>query len=147
LNAPQNPTPITNKQNTILTKEFMNQSTPTQLELIDAPITTVPSSEQHVNAWTDGACKGNPGVGGWGVLLNTLGQERTLCGGEAHTTNNRMEMMAVLKALEAVEPDTRIILHTDSQYVHKGMTEWLPNWKRRQWKTADRKPVKCNGGG
>jgi ribonuclease HI len=142
LNAPQNPTPITNKQNTILTKEFMNQSTPTQLELIDAPITTVPSSEQHVNAWTDGACKGNPGVGGWGVLLNTLGQERTLCGGEAHTTNNRMEMMAVLKALEAVEPDTRIILHTDSQYVHKGMTEWLPNWKRRQWKTADRKPVK-----
>lgn len=142
MNAPQNPTPITNKQNTILTKEFMNQSTPTQLELIDAPITTVPSSEQHVNAWTDGACKGNPGVGGWGVLLNTLGQERTLCGGEAHTTNNRMEMMAVLKALEAVEPDTRIILHTDSQYVHKGMTEWLPNWKRRQWKTADRKPVK-----
>ena len=120
----------------------MNQSTPTQLELIDAPITTVPNNETHVNAWTDGACKGNPGLGGWGVLLNTEGQERTLCGGEAHTNNNRMEMMAVLKALEAVEPDTRIILHTDSQYVHKGMTEWLPNWKRRQWKTADRKPVK-----
>jgi len=120
----------------------MNYTTPTQLELIDLPITTVPTTDQHVNAWTDGACKGNPGVGGWGVLVNIEGKEQTFCGGEAHTTNNRMEMMAVLKALEAVKPDTRIILHTDSQYVHKGMTEWLPNWKRRQWKTADRKPVK-----
>jgi ribonuclease HI len=120
----------------------MTYSTPTQLELINLPITTLPSTDVHVNAWTDGACKGNPGVGGWGVLLNTDGKEHTLCGGEAHTTNNRMEMMAVLKALEAVKPDTRIILHTDSQYVHKGMTEWLPNWKIRQWKTSDRKPVK-----
>lgn len=120
----------------------MNQATPIQLELLDMPNRTDPSSDQHVNAWTDGACKGNPGVGGWGVLLNINGEEKTLCGGEKHTTNNRMEMTAVLKALEAVEPDTRIILHTDSQYVHKGMTEWLPGWKKRNWKTADRKPVK-----
>lgn len=115
---------------------------PVQLELIESPNLTLPTVESHVNAWTDGACKGNPGAGGWGVLLHIEGLEKTLCGGEKHTTNNRMEMMAVVKALEAVAPDTRIIIHTDSQYVHKGMTEWLPNWKKRHWKTADRKPVK-----
>lgn len=95
-----------------------------------------------VEAYADGACKGNPGPGGWGVLLREEGVERELHGGEAATTNNRMELTAVIRALEALAPQRRVRLYTDSQYVQKGMTEWILDWKRRGWRTADRKPVK-----
>ena len=99
-------------------------------------------NDDLVEIWTDGACKGNPGPGGWGVLLRAGGHEKTLHGGEARTTNNRMELLAVIEALRALRRPCRIVLHTDSQYVHKGITEWLTNWKRRGWRTADRQPVK-----
>lgn len=99
----------------------------------DAPLVTI---------YTDGACKGNPGPGGWGVLLKSGPYEKTLHGGEAQTTNNRMELTAAIVALEALKRPSRVVLHTDSQYVLKGMTEWLPAWKRRGWTTADKKPVK-----
>ncbi|MBT8058809.1 MAG: ribonuclease HI [Xanthomonadales bacterium] len=92
--------------------------------------------------YTDGACSGNPGPGGWGSVLLFKGHRRELSGGEAETTNNRMELMAVIRALETLKRPCRIELHTDSTYVMKGMTEWLPNWKRRNWRTADKKPVK-----
>lgn len=95
-----------------------------------------------VDVWTDGACKGNPGPGGWGVLLRQGSREKTLHGGEALTTNNRMELLAVIQALRALKRRCVVTVHTDSVYVKKGMTEWLPNWKRRQWRTADKKPVK-----
>lgn len=95
-----------------------------------------------VEIWTDGACKGNPGVGGWGALLRHGTHEKTLCGGEADTTNNRMELMAVIEALKALKRRCRVVIHTDSQYVQKGMTQWLANWKQRGWKTAARQPVK-----
>lgn len=95
-----------------------------------------------VEIWTDGACKGNPGLGGWGVLLRLGAHEKTLSGGEPDTTNNRMEMMAVIQALRALKRPCHVTLHTDSQYVHRGMTEWLPGWKARGWRTADKKPVK-----
>lgn len=95
-----------------------------------------------VDIYTDGACKGNPGPGGWGALMRWGGHERELFGGEASTTNNRMELMAVIRALAALKRSMRAVVHTDSQYVHKGITEWLPAWKARGWKTADRKPVK-----
>lgn len=95
-----------------------------------------------VEIWTDGACKGNPGVGGWGALLRHGAHEKTLCGGEADTTNNRMELMAVIQALKALKRRCRVVIHTDSQYVQKGMTQWLANWKQRGWKTAARQPVK-----
>ena len=99
-------------------------------------------TEENVEIWTDGACKGNPGPGGWGVLLK-LGQvEKTLHGGEPLTTNNRMEMMAVIEALSALKRPCRVTLHVDSQYVLKGMTEWLAGWKARGWKTAAKQPVK-----
>lgn len=97
---------------------------------------------QTVHMWTDGACKGNPGPGGWGVLLRAGEHEKTLFGGEPHTTNNRMELMAVIQGLRALTRSCEVIVHTDSQYVQKGITEWLANWKRRDWRTADRKPVK-----
>lgn len=97
---------------------------------------------EPVIIYTDGACKGNPGPGGWGALLRHGPHERELFGGEADTTNNRMEMLAVIRALEALKGEREVILHTDSQYVCKGMAEWLPGWKRRGWLTADRKPVK-----
>ena len=96
----------------------------------------------EVEAFTDGACRGNPGPGGWGVLLRARGHERTLSGAEAATTNNRMELTAAIEALRALKRPCRVQLTTDSQYVRQGITEWLPNWKRRGWKTADRKPVK-----
>ncbi len=96
----------------------------------------------EVEIFTDGACRGNPGPGGWGVLLRHSGGEKTLHGGEAATTNNRMEMMAVIMALESLKRPCKVALTTDSQYVLKGITEWLANWKRRGWKTADKKPVK-----
>jgi ribonuclease HI len=97
---------------------------------------------RRVRIYTDGACKGNPGPGGWGALLHFDGREKTLCGGEADTTNNRMELTAVIRALEALKRPCAIDLYTDSQYVQKGISEWIDAWKRRGWKTADRKPVK-----
>ncbi len=95
-----------------------------------------------IDIYTDGACKGNPGPGGWGVLMRSGGHEKEMCGGEASTTNNRMEMTAVIRALEALKRTSSITVYTDSQYVMKGVQEWMPNWKARGWKTADKKPVK-----
>ena len=95
-----------------------------------------------VEIYTDGACKGNPGVGGWGVLLMHDGRTRELRGGEPHTTNNRMELIAVIRALEALKRGTRVRLHTDSQYVQLGISKWIRDWKQRGWRTANRKPVK-----
>jgi ribonuclease HI len=92
--------------------------------------------------YSDGACKGNPGPGGWGALLTFDGKERELFGGERSTTNNRMELTAVIEALAALKRPSRVILHTDSQYVQKGISEWMRAWKSRGWKTADNKPVK-----
>jgi ribonuclease HI len=100
------------------------------------------SKTNRVEIYTDGACSGNPGPGGWGSVLLYNGHRRELSGGEAQTTNNRMELMAVIQALETLKRPCEVILHTDSTYVMKGMTEWLENWKRRNWRTADRKPVK-----
>jgi len=99
-------------------------------------------SRDIVEIYTDGACKGNPGVGGWGVLLMHDGRTRELHGGEAHTTNNRMELTAVIRALEALKRSTRVRLHTDSQYVQLGISKWIRDWKKRGWRTADKKPVK-----
>ncbi|MEO8441139.1 MAG: ribonuclease HI [Betaproteobacteria bacterium] len=96
----------------------------------------------EVDVFTDGACKGNPGVGGWGVLLQYGDRQRELCGGEAHTTNNRMELTAVIRALEALNRKCHVRLHTDSKYVQQGITEWIHAWKKRAWKTTDKKPVK-----
>jgi ribonuclease HI len=95
-----------------------------------------------VHIYTDGACKGNPGPGGWGVLLSQGGEERELFGGEASTTNNRMEMTAVIEALAALKRPCRVVLHTDSTYVMKGITEWIHAWKARGWRTASKEPVK-----
>lgn len=97
---------------------------------------------KHVEAFTDGACRGNPGPGGWGVLLRHRGRVRELCGGEPMTTNNRMEMTAAIRALEALKEPCRVELYTDSTYLKKGITEWLPRWVARGWRTADKKPVK-----
>jgi ribonuclease HI len=95
-----------------------------------------------IDIYTDGACKGNPGPGGWGALLKSGTTEKELCGGEMGTTNNRMEMTAVIEALAALKRPCKVTLHVDSQYVLKGMTEWLPGWKARGWKTASKEPVK-----
>lgn len=95
-----------------------------------------------VDIYTDGACKGNPGPGGWGVLLVYGSHRKELHGGAAHTTNNRMELQAVIEALKGLKRATHARVHTDSQYVHKGISEWLAGWKRKGWKTADGKPVK-----
>ena len=100
------------------------------------------SREAVVDVYADGACRGNPGPGGWGVLLRTRGVERELFGGEPETTNNRMELTAVIRALEALRRRCSARVYTDSQYVQKGITEWIHAWKRRNWRTADRKPVK-----
>src|SRR5690625_381299 len=97
---------------------------------------------KEVEIWTDGACKGNPGPGGWGALLRYGDHEKELYGGEWDTTNNRMEIMAVIQALRALKQPCRVVIHTDSQYVRNAMTQWLDNWKRRGWRTAGRKPVK-----
>lgn len=102
----------------------------------------VADDDDIVNLFTDGACSGNPGPGGWGVLLCYRKHEKELSGGEPDTTNNRMEMLAVINGLEALKRPARVRICTDSQYVMKGITEWLAAWKRRGWKTADRKPVK-----
>ena len=98
--------------------------------------------EGAVEIYADGACKGNPGPGGWGVVLRTGGHEKELCGGEAQTTNNRMELTAVIEGLAALKHRSTVRVYTDSQYVQKGISEWIHNWKRRGWRTSDRKPVK-----
>ncbi|WP_353230284.1 ribonuclease HI [Novosphingobium sp.] len=95
-----------------------------------------------IDIFTDGACKGNPGKGGWGALLRADGHEKELSGSDPATTNNRMEMTAVLRALEALRGPSAVRLHTDSRYVIDGMTKWMPGWVRKGWKTADNKPVK-----
>lgn len=97
---------------------------------------------QDVTIYSDGACKGNPGPGGWGAVLVSGNHEKEMFGGEAGTTNNRMELTAVIEALRALKRPCRIAVYTDSQYVQKGIKEWLPGWKARGWKTADKKPVK-----
>jgi len=96
----------------------------------------------QVELFTDGACSGNPGPGGWGAILRSKGTEKELSGGEKDTTNNRMEMMAVIEGLEALQRGCAVKVVTDSQYVMKGMQEWLPGWKKRNWKTASKQPVK-----
>jgi ribonuclease HI len=107
--------------------------------------TAIPSDAttgKTVHVFTDGACKGNPGPGGWGALLKYDGKEREIFGGERATTNNRMELTAVIEALAALKRPCRVILHTDSQYVQKGITEWINGWKARGWRTAAKEPVK-----
>ena len=100
-------------------------------------------ADETVEVYTDGACKGNPGPGGWGVLVRAARAEKELWGGEAQTTNNRMELTAVIRALEALRGRRRRVeVFTDSQYVQKGISEWIHGWKRKGWRTADRKPVK-----
>ena len=99
-------------------------------------------SKDVVEVYADGACKGNPGPGGWGVLLRASGVEKELFGGERETTNNRMELTAVIRALEALKRRCTVRLYTDSQYVQKGISQWIHDWKRRGWRTADKKPVK-----
>lgn len=95
-----------------------------------------------IEIYTDGACRGNPGPGGWGVLLRTDGVEKTLKGAEAHTTNNRMELMAAIQGLQSLTRSCVVSLYTDSQYVRQGMTEWLAGWKRRGWRNSKNEPVK-----
>jgi ribonuclease HI len=96
----------------------------------------------HVIVHTDGACSGNPGPGGWGAILSYGEHEKELKGGEPHTTNNRMELMAAISALEALKRPSTVEMHTDSQYVQQGISQWITKWKRNGWKTADKKPVK-----
>jgi len=95
-----------------------------------------------VELYTDGACRGNPGPGGWGVLLRCDGMEQTFRGGEAHTTNNRMELMAAIKGLESLQQASKVDLYTDSQYLRLGMMEWLKNWKKNGWRNSKKEPVK-----
>lgn len=97
---------------------------------------------QRVEIYTDGACRGNPGPGGWGALLLAGKHRKTLHGGEPETTNNRMELMAAIEALNALKGPRKVVLHTDSKYVMHGITEWMDNWKKRGWKTSNKKPVK-----
>ena len=107
------------------------------------PSASRPEAEgKAVHIYTDGACKGNPGPGGWGAILEVNGKEREMFGGEPVTTNNRMELTAVIEALSALKRPCRVILHTDSQYVQKGITEWIHGWKKRGWRTAAKEPVK-----
>jgi len=100
------------------------------------------ASMTKVEIFTDGACKGNPGAGGWGALLTVEGHEKEIFGGELNTTNNRMELRAVIEALSALTRPCHVVLHTDSQYVQKGISEWIHGWKARGWKTASKEPVK-----
>jgi ribonuclease HI len=97
---------------------------------------------ERVTIYTDGACSGNPGPGGWGAILSFGDQEKELMGGEAHTTNNRMELTAAISALEALKRACSVDLHTDSEYVKNGITTWIKSWKKNGWRTADKKPVK-----
>ncbi len=100
------------------------------------------SATEAIDIYTDGACSGNPGPGGWGAILRTGSQEKELFGGESDTTNNRMELTAVIRALEALKRPVRARVHTDSQYVQKGISVWIHDWKRRGWLTASKQPVK-----
>ena len=99
-------------------------------------------TKPEIKIWTDGACSGNPGPGGWGVLLIAGTRRKELFGGAPDTTNNRMELMAAIEALNALKRPSKVVLHTDSTYVMKGIQEWMVNWKKRGWKTANKKPVK-----
>jgi ribonuclease HI len=99
-------------------------------------------SEPRVEIFTDGACSGNPGPGGWAAILRSGAHEKEIFGGERLTTNNRMELMAAIKALEALKKPSMAVIHTDSRYVMDGLTQWLPRWKRNGWKTSDKKSVK-----
>lgn len=105
----------------------------------DAP---TPAPKGIVAIWTDGACSGNPGPGGWGAILRYAGSEKELSGGESPTTNNRMELTAAISALEALKRPCTVDLHTDSEYMRNGITKWIAGWKRNGWRTADKKPVK-----
>ena len=105
-------------------------------------MTTNTTAEKTVYLYTDGACKGNPGAGGWGVLLRYGAHEKTLYGGEVETTNNRMELTAVIEGLRALKRTSRVVICTDSQYVKNGMESWIHGWKKNGWKTAAKKPVK-----
>ena len=96
----------------------------------------------NVIIYTDGACKGNPGIGGWGALLQYQGKQKEIFGGEAETTNNRMELLAAIEALKVLKRPCKVELHTDSSYLKNGVTQWLDNWKQNQWRTAAKKPVK-----
>ena len=98
--------------------------------------------QEEVDIYTDGACSGNPGPGGWGAILRSGAHEKEICGGEPATTNNRMELLAAISALEALKRPCEVILHTDSQYVKNGISSWIHGWKKNGWRTADRKPVK-----
>ncbi len=100
------------------------------------------SSDEKIIIYTDGACSGNPGPGGWGALLEFKGKAKEICGGEAETTNNRMELSAAIEALNCLKRPSEILLHTDSKYVMDGITKWMHGWKRNSWKTAAKKPVK-----
>jgi len=100
------------------------------------------SQDDEIHIYTDGACSGNPGPGGWGALMRWRGHERELSGFEADTTNNRMELSAAIRALEAVKRPARVVVHTDSTYVKDGITRWIHGWKKNGWKTAAKKPVK-----
>ena len=99
------------------------------------------AAEKTIDIWTDGACSGNPGPGGWGAILRSGEHEKELSGGEKQTTNNRMELMGAIRALEAIKQPGTVRLHTDSQYVKNGITQWMKKWKANGWKTADKKPV------
>ncbi|QRN41283.1 MAG: ribonuclease HI [Neisseriaceae bacterium] len=98
--------------------------------------------DDNVYLYTDGACKGNPGSGGWGVLLCYRSHEKELYGGEANTTNNRMELTAVIKGLQVLKKNCNVVIYTDSQYVKNGVMQWMPNWKKNGWQTTNKKPVK-----
>jgi ribonuclease HI len=105
-------------------------------------VTQATARDGVIEIFTDGACRGNPGPGGWGAILRSGGHEKELSGGEAQTTNNRMELTAAIMALEALKRPSRVRVHTDSIYLRDGITRWIHGWKRNGWKTADRKPVK-----
>lgn len=108
----------------------------------EAPKSALPMSQQAVEIFTDGACKGNPGPGGWGAVLRFGSNEKEIAGGEPLTTNNRMEMMAAIEALKALKRPSRVILSTDSSYLRDGIMKWIHGWQRNGWRTADKKPVK-----
>ena len=109
---------------------------------VNEPEINKPKMNEPVEIYTDGACKGNPGPGGWGAWLKSGTRHKELCGGEAQTTNNRMELTAVIEALGSLKRPCNVKLHTDSQYVKNGISVWIHDWKRRGWRTADKKPVK-----
>ena len=110
--------------------------------MTEASPTALPISRPQVTIYTDGACKGNPGPGGWGAWLSSGGHDKELFGGERETTNNRMELTAPIEALASLKRSCDVVIYLDSEYVRKGITEWIINWQRRGWKTADGKPVK-----